>query len=103
MALRIIHTGDLHIGQKLLNTCRIQEHRAMLSWISSEIRTTSASVLLIAGDVFDKASPSAEAQRLFFDWLAELQEIKTRGNPCSRAYSEALKKNSSSRTPKDPD
>ena len=97
MALRIIHTGDLHIGQKLLNICRIQEHRAMLSWISSQIRTTSASVLLIAGDVFDKASPSAEAQRLFFDWLAELQEIKTlkqvvitAGNHDSAAYLQAF-------------
>ncbi|MBM74274.1 MAG: hypothetical protein CMK59_02635 [Proteobacteria bacterium] len=97
MSLRIIHTGDLHIGQKLLNVCRLEEHRAMLYWISSQIKETDASVLLIAGDVFDKANPSAESQRLFFDWLADLQKIEclkqvviTAGNHDSAAYLQAF-------------
>ncbi len=97
MTLRIIHTGDLHIGQRLLHVCRLEEHRAMLGWIASEVRETKASVLLIAGDVFDRADPSAAAQRLFFDWLAELQSIEslrqvviTAGNHDSAAQLQAF-------------
>lgn len=48
---------------------RDEEHEAFLSWLIDILTLRQTDVLLIAGDVFDVANPSAAAQRRFFRFL----------------------------------
>lgn len=96
MSLKIIHTADWHLGQTFFGYDREDEHEAFLNWLSDCLVSNQADVLLIAGDVFDVANPSASAQRRFFRFLKEvnrrdpgLQIIVTAGNHDSAARLEA--------------
>ena len=69
MSLKIIHTADWHLGQTFFGYDRDEEHEAFLSWLIDILTLRQTDVLLIAGDVFDVANPSAAAQRRFFRFL----------------------------------
>ena len=66
MSLKIIHTADWHLGQTFFGYDREEEHDAFLNWLVDTLAEQQTDVLLIAGDVFDVANPSASAQRRFF-------------------------------------
>ena len=75
---------------------RDEEHEAFLSWLIDILTLRQTDVLLIAGDVFDVANPSAAAQRRFFRFLREanrrnpqLQIVIIAGNHDSAARLEA--------------
>ena len=72
--MKILHTGDLHIGQTLRKHNREAEHKALLDWLRQTIIEQEINLLLIAGDVFDSANPSIQSQKLFFEFLAELDQ-----------------------------
>lgn len=80
MALRLIHTADWHLGQTFFGYDREVEHDAFLRWLTDTLTEREADVLLIAGDVFDVANPSALAQRRFYHFLKEAN----RRNPALR-------------------
>lgn len=96
MSLKIIHTADWHLGQTFFGYDRDAEHDAFLLWLTDTLTEQQADVLLIAGDVFDVANPSAAAQRRFFHFLKEanrrnphLQIVIVAGNHDSAARLEA--------------
>lgn len=96
MSLKIIHTADWHLGQTFFGYDRDAEHDAFLAWLVNTLAEQQADVLLIAGDVFDVANPSAAAQRRFFHFLKEanrrnphLQIVVVAGNHDSAARLEA--------------
>lgn len=96
MTLKIIHTADWHLGQSFFGYERDEEHEAFLGWLSDTLVEQEADVLLIAGDVFDVANPSAAAQRRFYRFLRRttglnphLQIIVVAGNHDSAARLEA--------------
>ena len=68
--MRLIHTADWHLGHKLHEVDRRAEHEAFLDWLVETIREREADGLLMSGDVFDTANPSAEAQELWYRFLA---------------------------------
>ena len=70
--LRILHTSDWHLGRSLLNKRRHAEHEAFLDWLLDTIQEQAITVLLVAGDVFDTATPSNAAQQLYYDFLTRL-------------------------------
>ena len=72
MALKIIHTADWHLGQSFFGYDRQPEHTAFLKWLAETVADRQIDVLLIAGDVFDVANPSASAQRQFYHFLKEI-------------------------------
>lgn len=72
--MKILHTGDLHIGQTLRKHNREEEHKALLEWLHQTIIEQEINLLLIAGDVFDSANPSIQSQKLFFEFLAGLDQ-----------------------------
>jgi exonuclease SbcD len=49
------------------------EHREFLDWLRRALLEHAVDVLLIAGDVFDSANPSAQALEMFYGFLAELR------------------------------
>lgn len=71
--MRILHTSDWHLGASLEGVSRDPDHRLFLNWLAETIERESVDVLVIAGDVFDQAHPSAEAQRLYFQFLHRLR------------------------------
>ena len=73
--LRIIHTGDIHIGLSLRKVSRNEEHIQILDWLIDTIAEHNIDVLLIAGDVFETANPDINAQTIFFNFLRKLVDI----------------------------
>ncbi len=65
--MRILHTSDWHIGKRLMGRERLDEQAAVLDEIISICETESIELVLIAGDIFDTYTPSAEAENLFFN------------------------------------
>ncbi len=72
--MRILHTSDWHLGATLNHASRDEEHRRFLQWLDATIRAQDVEVLVVAGDVFHYLQPSAEAQELYFDFLAAVRD-----------------------------
>ncbi len=73
--MRILHTADWHLGHRLYDRERTEEHRAALSWLLETIKAERIDLLIVAGDVFDVTNPSNQARELYYDFLGKL--IKT--------------------------
>jgi exonuclease SbcD len=73
--MRLLHTSDWHLGQTLHNYERTYEHQCFLDWLLDTVVAEQADALLIAGDVFDTANPSAAAQKQLYRFL---QQAKAR-------------------------
>lgn len=70
--MKIIHLSDLHIG-KIVNGYNMKEDQEyILKKILKIIDDESPDAVIIAGDVYDKSIPSAEAVELFDDFLVRL-------------------------------
>ena len=69
--MRLIHTSDWHLGQTLHQFERYNEHEAFLTWLRTTLVTQEVDVLLISGDIFDTANPSASAQKQFYRFLQQ--------------------------------
>lgn len=69
--MRLLHTSDWHLGQTLHNFDRAYEHQCFLDWLLDAIVAEQADALLISGDVFDTANPSAAAQKQLYRFLQQ--------------------------------
>ena len=69
--MRLLHTSDWHLGQTLHNHERAYEHQCFLDWLVEALVAEQADALLIAGDVFDTANPSAAAQKQLYRFLQQ--------------------------------
>ncbi|WP_242916940.1 exonuclease SbcCD subunit D C-terminal domain-containing protein [Pontibacter liquoris] len=67
--MRVLHTSDWHLGQRLVNLERTEEHQHFLDWLLQTIAQEQVEVLLMAGDVFDNGAPSNTALKLYYDFL----------------------------------
>lgn len=74
--IKILHTGDWHLGQTLASHSRESEHRAALDALVALAADEEVDAVIVAGDVFDTLNPSAEAQALYFDALARLRAAR---------------------------
>lgn len=70
--MRILHTSDWHLGISHGAVRRDDDHDFFLRWLLGEIAARQIDTLIIAGDIFDVMHPSAEAQRRYFGFLAQL-------------------------------
>ena len=70
--MKIFHLSDLHIGKRLFEFSLIEDQRFILNQILNFVRIEKPDALMIAGDIYDKSAPSAEAVLLFDDFLSEL-------------------------------
>jgi exonuclease SbcD len=71
--MRFLHTGDWHIGKPIKAQRRDDEYANVLAEISDVARREQVDAILVAGDLFDTASPSAEAERLVYEFFTELR------------------------------
>lgn len=63
--MKIFHLSDLHIGVKLHNQDLAEEQEYVFAQIIEQIKERQPDVIVIAGDIYDKAVPTAEAVKLF--------------------------------------
>ena len=70
--MKLIHLSDLHIGKRVNEVSMIEEQAYILNQILDVIDAEQPGAVLIAGDVYDKSVPSAEAVTLFDDFLCRL-------------------------------
>lgn len=70
--MKIMHLSDLHIGLKWFNRSIIDDQIYILNQISGIIAENKPDAVVIAGDVYDKAVPSAEAVKLFDEFISGL-------------------------------
>ena len=73
-SLRLLHTADWHLGKRLNQFNRIDEQRAVLAEICDIAEAENVDAVLIAGDIFDSANPSHEAEDLLYQTLARLSD-----------------------------
>ena len=60
--MRLLHTSDWHIGRSLHGTDLLAEQEAVLGGLAAVVAAESVDVVLVVGDVYDRAVPSADAQ-----------------------------------------
>ena len=70
--MKLIHLSDLHIGKRVNEVSMIEDQEYILTQILRVIDEEKVDAVLIAGDVYDKSVPSAEAVILFDDFLCRL-------------------------------
>lgn len=72
--MRILHTGDLHIGKTVNNFSMLEDQKCVLTQMVEFAKEKNAQVFIIAGDVYDRAIPTAEAVSVFNEFIEQLHE-----------------------------
>ncbi|MBI3244150.1 MAG: exonuclease SbcCD subunit D [Chloroflexi bacterium] len=70
--MRFIHTADWHLGRSLYNISLIEDQAYVLNQLIDLTRDTQPALLIIAGDIYDRAIPSTDAVQLLDDTLSRL-------------------------------
>ena len=70
--LRILHTADWHIGRFLNKYSLIEDQVHFLNWLISVIKNEKIDVLVVAGDIYNSAVPSAAAVELLDEFLTKV-------------------------------
>ena len=72
--MKFLHTADWHVGKVLKGRDRLDEQRAVLAEIVAVAEQNQVDAVLIAGDIYDAAAPSAQAQKLVVKTLLRLRQ-----------------------------
>ena len=72
--MKYIHLSDLHLGKRVNEFSMLEEQEAILDQILDIMDMETPDGVLIAGDIYDKSVPPAEAVMLFDNFLAKLSE-----------------------------
>lgn len=70
--MKLLHVSDLHIGKRVNGMSLADDQRHILAQIIGLAQEHAVDALLVAGDIYDKASPSAEAVAMLDVFLSEL-------------------------------
>lgn len=70
--MKLIHLSDLHLGKRVNGFSMLEDQSYILSQILEIVDTEKPDAVIIAGDVYDKSVPPAEAVELFDDFLCRL-------------------------------
>ena len=65
--MKILHTSDWHLGHTLYNYDRTEEQRLMLEQMTAIVAEEQPDAMLVSGDIYHTAVPSAAAQKLYTD------------------------------------
>lgn len=74
--MRVLHTSDWHLGKTLYaKKDRQEEHTAFFEWLLNTLEENKVDVLIVAGDIFDTASPSSTSQKMYYDFLIKVKNL----------------------------
>jgi exonuclease SbcD len=71
--MRLLHTSDWHIGRSLHGTDLLAEQELVLGGLADVVTAEGVDVVLVAGDVYDRAVPSADATAVLSRVVARLR------------------------------
>ena len=74
--MKIIHISDLHIGRRFEDVSLHEDQKYIFDSMLQEIAALNPDVLLIAGDIYDKISPSAESFQLWDEMLNKIAHLR---------------------------
>lgn len=72
--MRILHTGDWHLGKNLEGASRRDEQELFLNDFVDIVEKNKVDLVIIAGDVYDNSNPPARAEKMFYDTLKKLSK-----------------------------
>lgn len=72
--MRILHTGDWHLGKNLDGKSRMAEQELFLQDFVQMVKDNQVDLVMIAGDIYDSSNPPAKAEKMFYDALKQLSE-----------------------------
>jgi exonuclease SbcD len=72
--MKILHTADWHLGKRLEQYERTEEHQDFLNWLILTLDEQQIDVLIIAGDIFDSGSPSNTALEQYYSFLRKVKD-----------------------------
>lgn len=72
--MRVLHTSDWHVGRRFCDVDVLDHLRIVLDSMVETVREESVDVVVIAGDVFDRASPPPEAFAFLDDYLYAIRQ-----------------------------
>ena len=72
--MRILHTGDWHLGKNLEGASRMDEQELFLNDFVDIVEKNKVDLVIIAGDVYDNSNPPARAEKMFYDTLKNLSK-----------------------------
>jgi len=75
VALRLLHTSDWHLGRALHAESLLPDQAFALDRLVEVLREERPDALVVAGDVYDRAVPPAEAVALLDDFLVRIAEL----------------------------
>ncbi len=73
--MRLLHTSDWHVGKSIRGHSRADEHRAVLGEISATAADEAVDLVVVAGDLYETAAPSAESETIVNRALLDLAEV----------------------------
>ena len=74
--MRFFHISDLHIGKQLHHYSLREDQKEILGQVTAYARQLHPDAIVIAGDVYDKSVPSAEAVSLWDEFLTSLMGLE---------------------------
>lgn len=76
--MKFVHLSDLHLGKRLKEYSLLEDQRYILDRIIEFVQAEKPDAVVIAGDIYDTAVPSAEAVTLCDSFLTKLHECQTK-------------------------
>lgn len=70
--MKILHTSDWHLGRQFHGQSLESDHAAFLAQVIAAVQAHDPDALIVAGDIFDRASPPAEAVRQFNEFVEHI-------------------------------
>ena len=93
--MKIIHTADWHLGNRLMDRSRAKEQGEFLQWLLELTAKEKPDALIISGDVFDTGTPGEGTREMYHEFLSQADErgcrqvVVTAGNHDSVAQMES--------------
>ena len=75
--MKLMHLSDLHLGKRLNEFSLLEDQSFILQQLVELVRSEQPDCVLLAGDIYDKPVPPAEAVTLFDDFLNKLAQLTT--------------------------
>lgn len=73
--MKIVHTGDWHIGKTIRGKHRDQEYCDILDELKTFLVEKNVDVLLVAGDIFDLHTPPAAAENIVYNFFYDISKL----------------------------
>ena len=74
--MKFVHLSELHLGKRVNEFSMLEEQKYILQQVLDTVQNEAVDAVLIAGDIYDKPVPPAEAVVLFDTFLTRLSQMK---------------------------